>query len=648
MGSTQCHGGSPGNYSPSKGTYSPSKHEVLSPHVPPEKTNVSRLCFAAYEGNTNAIGKLLAKGVSVNAAGYDRRTALHVAAAEGHLAALQLLLSSRADVQAVDRWGHSPLDVAVDCGHADVREALLAAKREQGATPRERGDFETVGLASPPVGSSADGDDELGQGMRLCCAAAVDNVQAVHQLLGEGASVNAVDYDSRTALHLAAAHGHATLVGTLLELRADASLEDNFGHTPLSEALSHSRNDSQRAAVMLLNAGNKTPRSERDPAKFMSGNSGVSSNPSCDSSKDKSSVQSHKSNGRISRSSSFSRQPSQSTGSWMIPSSEVKLGEELSRTLKSVIYSAEWRGTKVVAKSLQAPNSSSASSWTLNSSANAVADEDAALPTMEVLHEISLLTTMRHPNLILFLGACLDHSPPFFILEYMDAGDLERHYATQWAKSGHPYRPPLALFLKWAGSVARALCFLHQRTPPVIHRDLKPMNLLLDKNHVLKVADFGISKRMPLDTETVAPRMSGGVGTWRYMAPEVVRYEQYTDKVDIYSFALIMWFMSTGTQPFVEEFGKDAGLVLKEYLKGNEPRPRPSAATLLSGRAAELRQLMQDCWHAEPARRPSAYDCTQIVARTEEFVSSGFWASPRSALAGLAPRLFPGTGAADR
>ncbi|CAK0797236.1 unnamed protein product, partial [Prorocentrum cordatum] len=165
----------------------------------------------------------------------------------------------------------------------------------------------------------------------------------------------------------------------------------------------------------------------------------------------------------------------------------------------------------------------------------------------------------------------------------------------KWAKSGHPYRPPLALFLKWTGSVARALCFLHQRTPPVIHRDLKPMNLLLDKNHVLKVTDFGISKRMPLDTETVAPRMSGGVGTWRYMAPEVVRYEQYTDKVDIYSFALIMWFMSTGTQPFVEEFGKDdAELVLKEYLKGNEPRPRPSAATLLGGRAAELRQLMQE------------------------------------------------------
>lgn len=327
----------------------------------------------------------------------------------------------------------------------------------------------------------------------------------------------------------------------------------------------------------------------------------------------------------------------------MVPPNEVKLGRELGRTLKSVIYVAEWRGTKVVAKSLQAPDSGVASSWTLDPSGKAVADEDEALQTKEVLHEISLLTTMRHPNLVMFLGACLDHSPPFFILEYMDAGDLDQYYTAQWAKSGHPHRPSLARFHKWASSIARALCFLHQRSPPIIHRDLKPMNLLLDKNHDLKVTDFGLSKLMSRGNHPDAPRMSGGVGTWRYMAPEVVRYEQYTDKVDIYSFSLIMWFMSTGTQPFVEEFGTDAELVLKEYLKGNEPRPRASAAGLLGGRAAELRQLMQDCWHAEPTRRPSAYECTQTLARTAELLAD----SPRRPL-GLVTALMPRISSKER
>jgi len=166
------------------------------------------------------------------------------------------------------------------------------------------------------------------------------------------------------------------------------------------------------------------------------------------------------------------------------------------------------------------------------------------------------------------------------------------------------------------------------------------MNLLLTKNNDLKVTDFGISKLMRPSLGDRAPRMSGGVGTWRYMAPEVVRAEQYTDRADIYSFSLIMWFMSTGLQPFVDQFGPDAELVLRDYLRGNEPRPGFSGAgSLLSGSRstpATLRQLVQDCWHRRADERPSAHQCTERLAEaTIQLEQQGSWMARAGKVVGM-------------
>jgi len=228
-----------------------------------------------------------------------------------------------------------------------------------------------------------------------------------------------------------------------------------------------------------------------------------------------------------------------------------------------------------------------------------------------------LLSTLRHPDLVMFLGACVDHQPPLVLSEFMEGGDLERYYMARAKKLGNFYRPPIPQLLTWSSAVARALAFLHGCTRPIVHRDLKPLNLLLNRSGEVKVTDFGISKLLAPRAPGGGPSsddkpvvMSGGVGTWRYMAPEVVRYEQYTDRVDIYSYALILWFMCTGRQPFVDEFGKDAEAVLKEYLKGKEPRPDPNTMKC----PKDFKALTQECWQATPAKRPSAHECTQRLA----------------------------------
>jgi len=302
-------------------------------------------------------------------------------------------------------------------------------------------------------------------------------------------------------------------------------------------------------------------------------------------------------------------------GHWNISADEVQLDQVLTTTLKSTVYIGFWRGTKIVAKT-----SGTMPSRMLRNDSDS-GDSTQAQAAKEMLHEINLISTMRHPDLVLFLGACLDNSPMFLLTEFMEGGDLQHFYDNKKRQKGHPYRPSSHVFLKWASAIARALSFLHNSPQPVIHRDLKPMNLFLTKSMDLKVADFGISKLMQPNVSgamlsPTEPVMSGGVGTWRYMAPEVVRYEWYTDRVDIYSFALIMWFMSTGLDPFVEQFGKDAEIVLKEFLKGKEPRPDVAYNGARYGPSLpkNLHQFIKDCWHPSAQSRPAAIECTQKLA----------------------------------
>eukprot|EP00438_Fugacium_kawagutii_P015513 Skav201954 [mRNA] locus=scaffold103:45722:46096:- [translate_table: standard] len=104
--------------------------------------------------------------------------------------------------------------------------------------------------------------------------------------------------------------------------------------------------------------------------------------------------------------------------------------------------------------------------------------------------------------------------------------------------------------------------------------------------------------------------MTGGVGSWRYMAPEVVRHKNYNEKADIFAFALVMYFMSSGQQPF-HQWGKDPEIVLKEYLRGEEPRPTVSDCHV------KVQQIIREAWHVNWVQRPSAQDILEELERLE-------------------------------
>jgi len=423
----------------------------------------------------------------------------------------------------------------------------------------------------------------------LLTEVAEGRLEAVKALCHDAVHANGADYDGRTPLHIAATYGHRNIVEFLLDTQADVNARDHFAHSALQEAEEHGHTE----VAALLVARGATQAMDK---KALLLNSELEY--------------------------------------WAVKPDEVQIGDVLSKTIKSVIYTANWRGTKVVIKTISSKNKSG-NHLNLMTAKGAVQEQeigaDDSFETTdsetfrvlegEMLHEIRLLSHMRHPDLVMFLGACLDHSPPFLMTEFMEGGDLERFYMKESAKTGNPHRPPWVTYVKWASSVARALAFLHGSQHPIIHRDLKPLNLLLNANQDLKVTDFGISKLMPKRRFSAVDvkYMSGGVGTWRYMAPEMVRHEEYTDKVDMYSYALILWFMYTGLQPFQQEFGKDPELVLKEYLKGEEPRPSMTCSSAKGlKKTPELKELMEACWHVKSSERPSAKDCTQRLAEIRE------------------------------
>jgi tRNA A-37 threonylcarbamoyl transferase component Bud32 len=435
-----------------------------------------------------------------------------------------------------------------------------------------------------PVALLSEGVAGMELSARLCAAAAMGELEKLRSLLDAKANPLQPDYSGRTPLHLAAGRGFFEGAKLLLKEGADAYARDAHGFTPIDEAM---REVEPEEMLRLLT--DSVPQKDR-------------SNKISEKKIEIAELEAQ----RESLKTTLAEQQ------MTIKASEIQLGRCLSQTIKSQVHIATWRGTKVVVKMVKDIKDQQDKSTQPE-------DSIPARSMKELLHEIEIFSTMRHPDLVLFLGANLD-SKPLILTEFMEEGDVESYMSAQTQKIGRVYRPPQALALQWASSVARALSFLHGCSHPIIHRDLKPKNLVLNQRLELKVTDFGIAKVMPRQSATYksgwhmpAPLMSGGVGTYRYMAPEVVRYEQYTDRIDVYSFGLILYLMFSGRQPFYH-FCKDPELILKAYLRGQEPRPELNNTI----GSPEIRNLMKEAWHADAAKRPSAQECVERLAALEK------------------------------
>lgn len=165
----------------------------------------------------------------------------------------------------------------------------------------------------------------------------------------------------------------------------------------------------------------------------------------------------------------------------------------------------------------------------------------------EFLVEVLMLSLLHHPNLVNLVGYCADGDQRILVYEYMANGSLEDHLLEICLPDLTPNRKPLdwSTRMKIAEGAARGLEYLHERAePPVIYRDFKASNILLDENFNPKLSDFGLAKLGPTgDKSHVSTRV---MGTYGYCAPEYALTGQLTTKSDVYSFGVVFLEIITG------------------------------------------------------------------------------------------------------
>ncbi|CAN6250815.1 unnamed protein product [Urochloa humidicola] len=170
---------------------------------------------------------------------------------------------------------------------------------------------------------------------------------------------------------------------------------------------------------------------------------------------------------------------------------------------------------------------------------------DASQGRKQFQQEIEVLSCMRHPNMVLLLGACPEYG--CLVYEYMDYGSLE----DRLCRRGKTLPIPWSIRFRIAADIATGLLFLHQAKPePLVHRDLKPANILLDHNFVSKISDVGLARLVPQSAADVTQyRMTSTAGTFCYIDPEYQQTGMLTTMSDIYSLGIMLLQIITARSP---------------------------------------------------------------------------------------------------
>ncbi|GKV02287.1 hypothetical protein SLEP1_g14744 [Rubroshorea leprosula] len=217
-----------------------------------------------------------------------------------------------------------------------------------------------------------------------------------------------------------------------------------------------------------------------------------------------------------------------------------------------------------------------------------------------------MMSRVQHENLVQFIGACKD--PLMVIVTELLPGMSLRKYLI----SIRPNLLDLHVALNYALDIARAMECLHANG--IIHRDLKPDNLLLTANHkAVKLADFGLARE-----ESVTEMMTAETGTYRWMAPELYstvtlrqgEKKHYNNKVDVYSFGIVLWELLTNRMPF--EGMSNLQAAYAAAFKQERP-------TLPEDTSPNLAFIIQSCWVEDPNLRPSF---SQIIRMLNEVLFS--------------------------
>lgn len=231
----------------------------------------------------------------------------------------------------------------------------------------------------------------------------------------------------------------------------------------------------------------------------------------------------------------------------------------------------------------------------------------------EWLAEVIFLGQLRHPHLVKLIGYCCEDAHRLLVYEYMARGNLENQLFKRYSQA-----LPWLTRIKIAVGAAKGLAFLHEEQKPVIYRDFKASNILLDADYTAKLSDFGLAKDGPQGDDThVTTRV---MGTQGYAAPEYIMTGHLTTMSDVYSFGVVFLELLTGRRSMDKNRPrKEQSLVewAKRLLK--EPVKLEQIMDLrLEGRysiegAKRAAKLAQQCLSHQPKLRPKMGDVIKTL-----------------------------------
>ncbi|CAL4996198.1 unnamed protein product [Urochloa decumbens] len=174
--------------------------------------------------------------------------------------------------------------------------------------------------------------------------------------------------------------------------------------------------------------------------------------------------------------------------------------------------------------------------------------------------ELRLLSRVNHRNLVQLLGFCEERGERILVFEFMPHGALHDHLHGGAATAGSPLFASWEARLRVALDAARGVEYLHcYAVPGIIHRDVKPSNILLDADWTAKVSDFGLSLTTATATGAAANSSSSTAGTVGYIDPEYYRLQELTERSDVYSFGVVLLELVTGRKAIHRTSSEDGG-----------------------------------------------------------------------------------------
>ncbi|URD96310.1 Wall-associated receptor kinase [Musa troglodytarum] len=244
--------------------------------------------------------------------------------------------------------------------------------------------------------------------------------------------------------------------------------------------------------------------------------------------------------------------------------------------------------------------------------------------------EMFILSQINHKNIVKLLGCCLEVEVPMLVYEFVPNGTLF-HLIHERDRTS-PI--PLGTRLRIACESADALAYLHSSaSPPIIHGDVKPSNILLDENYMAKVSDFGASKLVPKDEDQFATLVQGTCG---YLDPEYLQTCQLTDKSDVYSFGVVLLELLTGKKALCFEGSEEERSLASNFISAMK---EDRLLEILDGQVKsegdmeliqEISELAKRCVNVRGEERPTM---KEVAAELDQLRKSKLhpWMIPHNA-----------------